>query len=160
MAKNTKPLNIESKQIVYGDQMRISLILGLAILMTTVAELFYLFVWGFWLFPEGSWGGKTVWTLTCGLAMGAVIGSLTLLLAEPRRGNSSAFWIAASGVFIVGSYCAWLCSNIDARFNYFGGAENGLLFVVSGIIPAVLGGLFYGWLIYSPSPSAMARRNE
>ena len=48
----------------------------------------------------------------------------------------------------VGSYCAWLCSRIDIRFGYFGGAENSALFILSGVIPAVFGGLLYGWLVY------------
>jgi len=152
MAKGSGNTRAQSKQIDHLGQGRVALILGLAILLTTVAELFYLVVWGLWLFPAGDWAGKTVWTLTCGLAMGSVIGTLTLLFAEPRRGNASAFRLAALGVLLVGSFCAWLCSTINARFNYFGGAENGPLFVVSGVTPAVLGGLLYGWLIYGRSP--------
>ncbi|MDA7429203.1 hypothetical protein [Primorskyibacter aestuariivivens] len=127
---------------------RVAYVLGLAILMTTAAEIIYLVVWGMWLFPMGSWLGKTVWTLTCGLAMGAVMGAFTLMVAEPRRGTATAFWVAALTVALVGAYCAWLCSRVDARFEYFGGAENSLLFVASGVVPAIFGGLLYGWLIY------------
>ena len=129
-------------------QRRATLVLGVAILLTTAAEIFYLLVWGMWLFPDGSWPGKLVWTLTCGLAMGAVMGTLTLIWAEPRRGRAAAFWLAAASVALVGSYCAWLCSRIDARFDYFGGSEHGVLFVASGVLPALVGGLLYGWLLY------------
>ncbi|KNG94570.1 hypothetical protein [Pseudaestuariivita atlantica] len=130
---------------------RVATVLGLAILLTTAAELFYLVVWGMVLFPDGSLPGKLAWTLTCGLAMGSVMGAMTLILAEPRQSRAAAFWIAAGTVALVGSYCAWLCSRIDARFDYFGGPEHGALFVASGVIPAVIGGLLYAWLLYGRS---------
>ena len=134
--------------LVEVTQYRITLVLGLAILMTTVAEILYLIVWGMWLFPDGNWLGKLVWTLTCGLALGAVMGALTLIWAEPRRERAAALWIAAVSVLVVGSYCAWLCSRIDARFDYFGGPENSDLFITSGVLPALAGGLLFGWLLY------------
>lgn len=127
------------------------LIVGSAIALTTAAEIFYLVVWGMVLFPAGSWAGKVVWTLTCGLAMGAVIGTLTLLWVEPRYTGQSALLRAALVVVVIGSYCAWLCSRIDIRFGYFGGAEESSLFILSGVIPAVPGGLFYGWIVAKPS---------
>lgn len=127
---------------------RISFVLGVAVLLTTVAELFYLIVWGMWLFPSGSLVGKVIWTLTCGVAMGGVIGAATLLWAEPLYGRRAAIWRAAAVVFAVGSYCAWLCSTIDARFAYFGGSDNSWLFITSGLVPALVGGVLYGWLLY------------
>ena len=128
--------------LVEVTQYRITLVLGLAILMTTVAEILYLIVWGMWLFPDGSWLGKLVWTLTCGLALGAVMGALTLIW------RAAALWIAAASVLVVGSYCAWLWSRIDAHFDYFGGPENSVLFITSGVLPALAGGLLFGWLLY------------
>lgn len=127
---------------------RMIFILGTAVALTTAAELFYLVVWGMWLFPDGSLLGKTVWTLTCGVAMGAVMGAATLLWVEGRVDGRGAIVRAALAVMVVGSYCAWLCSRIDARLDYFGGAENGALFILSGVIPAVIGGVFYGWIVY------------
>lgn len=127
---------------------RTMVVLGLAILLTTAAEAVYLVVWGMWLFPGGSWLGKLAWTLTCGIAMGAVMGTVTLVWAEPRRDRAAAFWIAAGSVAVVGSYCAWLCSRIDTRFDYFGVPEHGVLFIASGVLPAIAGGLFYSWLLY------------
>ena len=129
---------------------RALLIVGSAIALTTVAEVIYLVVWGMVLFPAGDWAGKIVWTLTCGLAMGAVIGALTLLWVEPRYTGRSALLRSALVVIVVGSYCAWLCSRIDIRFGYFGGSEETTLFILSGVIPAVLGGLFYGWIVARP----------
>ena len=134
---------------------RTTLVLGTAIALTTLAELFYLVVWGMVLFPAGSWPGKAVWTMTCGLAMGSVIGGLTLLWVEGRHEAAGAILRAAVVVAGVGSYCAWLCSRIDARFNYFGGPENGALCIASGVLPALAGGLLFGWFLYrKPAPQS------
>ncbi|WP_027258018.1 MULTISPECIES: hypothetical protein [Leisingera] len=127
---------------------RISRIFGSSLLLTTLAELVYLVVWGFWLFPDGSWMGKVVWTLTCAVAMGAAIGAGILLWAEPLRNSRSALWRAAAIVVIVGSYCAVMCSVLDARFNYFGGSGNRVLFLASGLLPPFLGGWLLGWWLY------------
>ncbi len=124
--------------------------------MTTAAEIVYLAVWGLVLFPEGSLSAKIVWTLTCGIAMGAVIGSGTLVFVDNRHGGASAFWLAASIMALVGVYCTWLCSRIDLMFSYFGGAEHGTLFIAGGVIPAIAGGLLYGWFLYGP----LAQRRE
>lgn len=127
---------------------RLLIILGAAIALTTAAELFYLVVWGLWLFPAGSLLGKIAWTLTCGVAMGAVIGASTLLWVEGQYLGRAAFARAALVMATVGSYCALLCSRIDHYLEYFGGAENGTLFLLAGVIPAIFGGSLYAWLLY------------
>jgi len=129
-------------------QHRPLIILGTAIALTSLAEIVYFIVWGMALFPGGSLAGKAVWTATCGIAMGAVVGAATLLLIEGRASGVAAFGMAAAIMAAIGSYCGWLCSRIDARFDYFGGAENGVLFIWSSVIPAIAGGLLYGWWIY------------
>ncbi len=125
--------------------------IAFAVLMTVLAEAVYLIVWGLILFPEGSVAGKITWTLTCGIAMGSVIGAATIVLVTGRLEGVRAFWSAAIIFFTVGATCALLCSQIDARFNYFGGSEHAMLFVLSGVIPAAVGGLLYGWLLYGSS---------
>lgn len=127
----------------------------IAVVLTTGAEMFYLVVWGIFLFPDGSILGKVVWTMTCGIAMGLVIGALTYLWVEDRFRGREAVLGAVLVMAAVGSYCAWLCSRIDARFGYFGGDENTALFILSGVIPAILGGFLYGWIVYGRSPEAV-----
>ena len=134
------------------ERRRLLSVFGLAVLLTTGAEFFYLVVWGMMLFPEGSLAGKAIWTATCGVAMGAVIGLGTLFFAVPRHGTSLSIWIATAMVLGVGSYCAWLCSAIEARFSYFGGPENTELFIVAGVGPAAIGGVLYGWVLYGRRP--------
>ncbi|UWR09558.1 hypothetical protein [Ruegeria sp. B32] len=141
-------------------QARIHVVLGTAILLTTLAEVFYLVVWGMVLFPQGSLAGKAMWTLTCGVAMGAVIGAATLVAIEPRYSGTAGLWRAALIVTVVGSYCALLCSRIDARFGYFGGSEHAGLFIASGVVPAIAGGVFYGWLLYGWNTAQQKGSNE
>ena len=119
--------------------------------MTLIAEAIYFVVWGLILFPGGSVMGKLLWTATCGVAMGAVVGATTMILVDETFGAFASISLAALTMAVVGSFCAFLCSRIDARFDYFGGPENSSFFVASGIIPAILGGILYGWLLYAPS---------
>ena len=133
----------------------LSLILGIPVAMTFLAEIFYLVVWGIVLFPAGNLAGKVVWTVTCGIAMGLVIGGLTLLWIEGRYTGRAAAARAAVVFFLVSAYCSWLCSRIDSVFSYFGGEEKGMLFIASGVIPAIFGASLYGWLLYErPGPSS------
>ena len=64
----------------------------IAVTLTTAAEIVYFTVWGLYLFPEGNVAGKLVWTLTCGIAMGLVIGALTYLCVEERFQGGEAVW--------------------------------------------------------------------
>lgn len=131
------------------EKLRVLLVIGVAVSMTLVAELFYLTVWGLWLFPEGNLVSKIVWTTVCGIAMGAVIASLTLVFIEGVLQETKAIIGAAGIVVLVGTLCAVLCSQIDRSFNFFGGQSHSILFILSGVVPAVFGGLLYGWLLYS-----------
>ncbi len=120
----------------------------IATAMTLAAEAVYLVVWGLFLFPEGSFFGKLLWTLTCGLVMGIVIGVTTILLLAIQKHFITRFLSAALSMSLLGSYCAFLCGKIDMNYNYFGGSENPELFLMSGVIPSVFGGLLYGWILY------------
>ncbi len=127
---------------------RVTQVLGIAVGMTLLAEVIYFILWGLVLFPGGSVFNKVVWTFTCGIGMGAVIGALVLVFVEGTASGRPAIFKAALTMFGVGAYCTVLCSGIDASVNYFGGAENTALFVTGSIIPAALGGLFFGWVLY------------
>ena len=131
-------------------KLRILMIFGIAISMTTLAEFLYLTVWGFWLFPDGNLITKIIWTTICGIAMGTVIGAATLVFVEGVYNDQKAILISGLVMAAVGTSCAVLCSQIDQNLNYFGGRDHPMMFVLSGMIPAVVGGLLYGWLLYSP----------
>ena len=131
---------------------------ALAVTMTALAEAFYFVVWGLYLFPEGSILGKLVWTLTCGIAMGSVIGSATIMLVVGRLEGAAALVSSALTFFVVASTCAVLCSSIDARFGYFGGAENAELFVLAGVIPGAFGAIVYALLLFSAPGRGILQR--
>ena len=130
-------------------KLRLLLVMSVAIGMTLAAEFFYLTIWGLWFFPDGNLVSKMVWSLVCGLGMGAVIACATLAFVEGVFEGAKAILIAASIVALVGTLCAILCWQIDLNFNYFGGDTHSQFFVISGIVPAIFGGMFYGWLLYS-----------
>lgn len=129
------------------EKSRLNYVLGLAIAMTTAVEFIYFVVWGIFLFPEGNLTSKLVWTSASGLGMGAVIGAGVLILVEGRSSESLAFWGAALIMAAVGIACAFLCGQIDMTFNYFGGRDEPLSFLLSGVGPAIIGGLVFGWLL-------------
>ncbi|WP_295039504.1 hypothetical protein [Sulfitobacter sp.] len=54
--------------------------LKLALLFSILGEAVILLVWGFYLFPKGSWFNKTMWTLVyCGVGMGGAFGAVLVL---------------------------------------------------------------------------------
>lgn len=130
-------------------KLRLLLVVGVAVSMTLAAELFLLTVWGLWMFPGGNLFSKFVWAIVCGIAMGALISLAILIFVEGVFQEIKAIIAAAGIVTLIGSLCAILCSQIDLRFNYFGGESHTLMFILSGIIPAIFGGFLYGWLLYS-----------
>ena len=129
--------------------------LVVAIAMTSLAEAIYFVIWGVVLFPAGDLLGKLVWTVTCGIAMGAVIAGIVILTAPARKAH--AFETGVVSMISVGVACAVLCSRIDARFDYFGGPEETTLFVFAGALPAMVGGLLFGWMITSGAVDPLRR---
>ena len=129
-----------------------------AVGLTLGAELFYLIVWGVMLFPEGPFLSKLVWTSTCGIAMGSVIAVLTIVFVVERLSGNAAMFASTGIVFVVGSFCTFLCSRIDVAMNFFGGAEYTTLFIWGGLIPALIGGLIYGWLLYAEAGRSLLTR--
>ena len=121
----------------------------LALALTVLAEIIYLVVWGMLLFPQGSFSSKFVWTMTCGIGMGSVIGVATLLLVVGRFTGWRAVFLASLIMILVGTICSILCSQLDETFNYFGGREHRSLFLWAGFIPSIFGGPLYGWLLFS-----------
>lgn len=123
----------------------------IALLLTLGAEAVYFIAWGIILFPGGSLLGKLVWTLTCAISMAAVIGVLTMTVVNQDTPPYPAMLRAALSMAVVGIYCSFLCSQIDVHFNFFGGRENSAIFIAAGVVPAVVGGALYGWLVYAPT---------
>ena len=61
-------------------------------------------------------------------------------------------------MFAVGTACTIFCGVIDRSFNFFGAQESLAQFIFSGVIPAIVGGVLYGWLLYLPAGQKLLSR--
>ena len=126
--------------------------------LTFGGEMLILLVWGVWLFPGGGLLPKFVWTATCGIAMGATIGALTILFVAGRLWGRTAALVAAGLSFGVLSFCTILCYRLDLALDLFGARPAPTFFVAGGLIPALLGSGLYGWLLHSQTGSSLLAR--
>lgn len=131
----------------------------IAVAFTMIGEMMILLFWGILMFPSGSLGPAFAWTFTCGLAMGATIGALINVIVTGRlEALAAAIW---SGViyFIVLAACTGLCFRIDlAVGSRFGAEEAPALFILGGLIPALVTTPLYGWLLHSDTGRRMTGR--
>ena len=121
-----------------------------ALAFNLAGEFLIFALWGLYLFPAGSLWLKAGWTATCGVAMGATIGSLVNLLVTGRMNGAAAAF--ASGAICCGvtAFCTLLCYWIDlATGSHFGAHEAPTLFIAGGLIPALATSIVYPWLLYS-----------
>ncbi|MEQ9642757.1 MAG: hypothetical protein RIM84_22225 [Alphaproteobacteria bacterium] len=149
---------MQSRQHVIVDRDFVFRVLTLSIAMTTLAEVVYLLVWGIILFPNGPLGSKVVWTMTCGVAMGSVIGAASLIFATQIKFRGRLAICFAGSFLSVSAYCSVLCSQIDTSLSYFGGADHQTLFLLGGIVPATIGSTIHAWLLLNPIGTDLLRR--
>lgn len=125
--------------------------LKLSILFSMLGEAFIFLVWGVLLYPEGNLLHKFLWTVVfCGFGMGAAIGAIIALFVVGKWKGAYAVILCAelSGI-VLGLFCNYLCFYLDMHFDYFGGKETPLLFVINGTVMATLGGALVGWLCFT-----------
>lgn len=132
----------------------------LSIMMSVTGEFIIFVVWGLFLFPEGNWLDKLLWTLLfCGVGMGAAVGAAVALFIVGRlRGVAAIVATMALSIGLLGVTCNLLCLALDEHFHYFGGDRDGPLFVWNGIAMAAFGGLAVGWLCFTERGSKIGRK--
>ena len=125
--------------------------LKLSILISLMGEAVILLVWGILLYPEGNLLHKFLWTIVfCGLGMGAAIGAIIALFVVGKwKGTYAVILCAELSGIVLGLFCNYLCHNLDMHFDYFGGRETPLFFIINGTIMAILGGALVGWLCFT-----------
>jgi hypothetical protein len=129
-----------------------------AVCLTWLGEILIFLIWGVTLLPGGALWRKFGWTMTCGVAMGLAIGALVNVFVTGRLHALAAAWSAGGIYFLVLSFCVGLCYQIDRAVGFFGANEAPLLFILGGLVPALVTGLFYGWVLYSsPGRSLLSR---
>lgn len=129
-----------------------------AMALAAMGEAIYFVVWGLWLFPEGDVLAMAAWTATCVVAMGAVIGAGVIAFVVERVVGLAAVICSAAIYAVVLSACTLICASLDSHFDYFGGATAPTLFVLAGLIPAILTSGVYGWLLYSRAGNGILLR--
>jgi hypothetical protein len=119
-----------------------------ALAMTLAGEAVILLVWGVVLFPAGALWHKLWWAMICGAAMGLSIGALVNLIVTGRLTPRYAAPVAALIYLSVLLLCVGLCFRIDQAAGLFGANEAPLLFILGGVVPALLTSVVYAWLLY------------
>lgn len=125
--------------------------LKLSIILSVVGELIIFIVWGLVLYPEGSVLHKFLWAVVfCGFGMGSLTGAMiTLFVVQRLKGMTAiAACVVISGL-LLGVFCNFLCLNLDMHFNYFGGHDTPGLFIWSGLLMSIIGGLLVGVLSFT-----------
>lgn len=125
--------------------------LKLSLLFSILGEAVILVIWGFYLFPEGNWFNKIMWTLVyCGMGMGGAFGAVVVLgLLGRVDGLRAVVLTAALSTVMLGLFCNYLCLRLDMTFGYFGAQGAGVLFMVNGIAMSAIGGALLGWLVFT-----------
>ncbi len=131
---------------------------AVAIAFTLAGEVLIFLIWGISLFPVGAIWRKLIWTTTCGVAMGASIGAFVNVFVTGQLRPPKAPIAAAAIYFSVLAFCVALCYQIDLSIGFFGAREAPWLFILGGLIPALVTSYAYAWLLYSNSGQAILTR--
>lgn len=92
------------------------------------------------------------------VAVGLVIGSLVNIFVTGRLQSYKAALTAGLIYFTVLAFCVWLCYQIDLSIGLFGAHESPRLFVLGGLVPAMLTSVVYAWILYSQTGRALLDR--
>ena len=123
---------------------------SVAVTFTFVGEMLILYIWGVELFAGGQFWRKFVWTATCGVAMGAVIGAMVNIFVTERIMGRAAAIGAGAIYFLTLTYCVFLCFEIDrVTGGTFGAHTAPEFFIAGGLAPAFVSAFAYAWLLYS-----------
>ena len=130
-----------------------------AITFTLFGETLIFLIWGVLLFPGGNLWHKAIWTGTCGIAMGATIGGLVNVLVVGRLAGKKAAICSGAVYVAVLALCTLLCYRLDlALGSHFGAQKAPLLFLLGGLLPAFVSGVFYAWLLFSEEGGRLLSR--
>ena len=106
-------------------------------------------LWEVTLPSEGSIMARLIWAVVDAIIMTAAIGLLVGFIVGERYEGAVAALIASCCYAIVLFGGILVCYEIDLELDLFGVRHNPELFVLSGIVPALLSTPLYGWLLHS-----------
>lgn len=86
----------------------------------------------------------------CGLGMGSVFSIAVMLLVLDRmEGGYAVFITTMIAIVLFGVACNALCFTLDQKFNYFGAINDPQLFLLSGWLLSIVGGIAVGSLLFT-----------
>jgi len=124
--------------------------LYVALFISIISELGLFTYFGILHGSEGELLNKFLWTvLFCGLGMGSVFGTAIIIFVLDRMTGWFAVTMTTTIAIILFGVCNLVCFKLDQTFNYFGGATNPQLFLFTGWLLSIIGGLLVGTLLFT-----------
>ncbi|WP_108651376.1 hypothetical protein [Dongshaea marina] len=108
-------------------------IIGFALLLSVMGEIVLWGIYGLYLFP-GHPAQTLLWSLTCALAMGAVLGGGIIILGLDKGAKGWVFPLVLLVSLIVFSLCNLVCYRLDLAFDYWGSVTHPWLFLGEALL--------------------------
>jgi hypothetical protein len=122
-------------------------------------ELFLFIIYGVVLFPQGNLLYKFLWTVICGIGMGATVGAfLNLFIIDKYIGIKAITLTLLLTLVTLGIICNRLCFQLDLHFHYFGAETNPMLFFMGSIAGSIVAGLIIALLLFSEKGDILLHR--
>ena len=125
-------------------------LLYVALFVSVIAELGLFIYFGIILETNGELLNKFMWAVVfCGLGMGSVFGVAIIIFVLDRMTGWFAVSMTTTIAIILFGVCNLVCFKLDQTFNYFGGATNPQLFLTTGWLLSIIGGLLVGIFLFT-----------
>ena len=113
-------------------------------------ELLLFIIYGVVLFPQDNLIYKFLWTVICGIGMGATFGAFVNLFIIDKYIRIKAITLTILlTLATLGIICNRLCFQLDLHFHYFGAETNPILFNSGSIAESMVAGLVIALLLFS-----------
>ncbi len=133
--------------------------LYVSLILSVFAELILFLYFGVLINDEGNMLNKFLWSVIfCGIGMGSVFGIAILVFVLDRMTGWFAISMTTALAIIFFGVCNFICFRLDQKFNYFGGINNPELFLFTGWLLSILGGLLIGTLLFTDTGNRLLNR--
>ena len=132
--------------------------LAVAAVFTVAGEAMVFIVWELVHYPGGDVTAKLLWVTLAAMVLAAAIGFMVGFIVGGRYHGTVAAVVSSfcyATVLIAGILISY---EIDMAKNLFGVRRDPELFVLTGILPAILTAPLYGWLLHSNLGKALLSR--
>ncbi len=124
--------------------------LYVSLIVSVLAEVLLFLYFGVYATDGSELLNKFLWSVVlCGIGMGSVFGAAILIFVLDRMTEWFAVMMTTTIAIILFGVCNLVCFKLDQTFNYFGGATNPQLFLFTGWLLSIIGGLLVGILLFT-----------